>query len=91
MPQHAQIRLSLTLSFRIREGHRDADHEHEGRLDHVPQCTADPLHVAELILHRRPEVGVWVLLQLQRGRFAQAETDERQHDHDQTAIGIQRP
>ena len=41
-------------------GHRHADHENEGGLDHVPQTGARPCHVAEVVLHYRPGAGVWI-------------------------------
>ena len=33
-------------------GHRHADHEHERRLNQVPEAAADPLGVIELMIHR---------------------------------------
>ena len=90
MTQHALIRLSLTLTFHVRVRHRQAHHEHEGRLHHVPITAAHPLGMGKLILEEGPESRVWICGELQPGRSGDSESAEGQRHHDKTAVSIER-
>ena len=50
----AQKRLPLRQAAGVRVGHGNADHEHECRLNQVPQGTAGPLHMIELVAEKLP-------------------------------------
>ena len=47
--EHAAEGLALRAAAGDREGQRDADHEHERRLDQVPRHAANPRHVIEQV------------------------------------------
>ena len=45
MPPDAERGIPLLFPLAYRKGHRNANHEHEGRLNQIPETGTGPLHM----------------------------------------------
>ena len=93
MAEHASIGLAEALTLGVRVGHGHADHEHEGRLDHVPRGAADPLDVREVVADllpgfAGPGVGRAVVV-VSLCECGQAETTGDHQQHGEAAEGVE--
>ena len=79
-------RVALGSPAHVRERHGHAHHEHEARLDQIPESAAGPLDMAELIRERLPRPTVREFAR--HGGKAQPTGNHRQHD--ETTISIER-
>ena len=57
MPEHAPPGVALALPIHVGVRHRNPDHEHERRLDEIPEPAAHPFDVFELMLELNRELG----------------------------------
>jgi hypothetical protein len=92
-------RIAPRLAFRVRKGHRDADHEHECGLNQVPKDTARPGDVIQLPGGRVPkqfprlavpsliELGEHVGMVLDEAGDSEAARNHQQHR--EAAISIE--
>ena len=55
MDDDFRLGIPLCLPTGVRERDGDPDHEHERRLDQVPERTADPFHVVGLEAEEAPQ------------------------------------
>jgi hypothetical protein len=89
MSEHAAPRVPQTLAIEIRVRHRNADHEHERRLDQIPETAAQPLSVLELVMHGLPETGIRSGLEVIARGGGETEAVEGKRHHDQAAVGVE--
>jgi hypothetical protein len=84
MPRHAQKTLPGLATLRTGERDGDADHEHEARLDEIPQRAALPGLVFEL----RPD-GFPKRTRIRLGHLHDAKTGRGHQKHDEAAKSIE--
>ena len=59
MAEHSPLAVAEALAFPVRVGHRDANHEHERRLDQIPEHAARPVDVAGVVRDPLDEAVIW--------------------------------
>lgn len=85
MTQDLRERISFLQALRRRIGSRHADHEHERRLDQIPQAAAGPTDVVDVRGERGPEAIRQFL-----GDAANSEAGTGHQEHDEAAVRVER-